>query len=267
MAEFNALWIGPRFSPLERACAQSYLAHGHELNIYAYDVIANVPTGCRLLDAATLIPAAEIFANESGAGRGSLGGFSDLFRYRLLHEHGGWWTDLDVFCLRPTFPDGEIVLGRQDAQFINGAVLRFPKGHPALLAAYDESRARGNAIDWAETGPVLLTRYVESGRITARIEPEPVFYPLHFTQFWLPFDPHRTEAVRAMIERSTCLHFWNEMIRRGSFDKEILPAAGSLLRELYERTIDTSDFVLEYVLRPGSTQSSLSFDIRELERK
>jgi len=27
--------------------------------------------------------------------------FADLFRYKMLYEHGGWWVDLDLILLRP----------------------------------------------------------------------------------------------------------------------------------------------------------------------
>lgn len=31
----------------------------------------------------------------------SYAGFSDVFRYKVLYEYGGWWTDLDVTYLKP----------------------------------------------------------------------------------------------------------------------------------------------------------------------
>ena len=90
MSDVNGLWIGPRLSPLERACVQSFLAKGHRFNLFAYDTVANVPDACTVLDAATLVPRSHVFAHSSGPGEGSLAGFSDLFRYKLLYEHGGW---------------------------------------------------------------------------------------------------------------------------------------------------------------------------------
>jgi hypothetical protein len=261
MTEVNGLWIGAQLSPLERACVQSFLSRGHRFNLYVYDDVTNVPHGCALRDAATLVARSQIFAHACGPGAGSLAGFSDLFRYKLLYEHGGWWTDLDVFCLSEALPDLPIVIGRQDARLINGAVLRFPPQHPAMQDAYRECVAKGNGIDWAEIGPELLTRYVAEHRIVTEVLPASVFYPLHFTQFWAMFDPRRTAHAAEMMKSSACLHLWNEMIRRHGIDKTVLPPAGSLLRNLYEWTIGSGDFTHEYRLSATCPRDSLALEL------
>jgi len=261
MSEVNGLWIGPRLSALERACVQSFLAKGHRFNLYVYDPVENVPAGCTLLDAASIVPRSEIFEHVTGPGRGSLGGFSDMFRYKLLYERGGWWADLDVFCLTETLPDLPIVIGRQDAALINGAMLRFPPRHSAMSEAHQESLAKGRSIAWAEIGPELLTRYVADGKIATAVLPEAVFYPLHFTQFWAVFDPRRTAHAADKMRGSACLHLWNEMIRRHGFDKNVLPPDGSLLRNLYEWTIGTDAFSAEYRLAPNCPADSLALEL------
>jgi hypothetical protein len=261
MSEVNGLWIGPSLSPLERACVQSFLAKGHRFNLYVYDALDDAPSGCTLLDAATIIPRSEIFTHTGGPGDGSLAGFSDMFRYKLLYELGGWWTDLDVFCLTETLPDVPIAIGRQDAQLINGALLRFPAHHSAMQDAYRESQAKGRSIAWAEIGPELLTRYVAEQKIVTTVLPQSAFYPLHFTQFWAAFDPRRTAHAVATIRDSACLHLWNEMIRRHGIDKNVLPPHGSLLRNLYEWTIGTDGFSDEYRLAPDCPPNSLAMEL------
>jgi hypothetical protein len=261
VTEVNGLWIGPRLSPLERACVQSFLGKGHTFNLYVYESVENVPSGCTVCDATSIIPRSHVFTHSDGPGVGSLAGFSDLFRYKLLYEQGGWWTDLDVFCLSASLPKLPIVIGRQDAHLINGAILRFPQHDPAMHAAFNECVAKGSSIGWAEIGPELLTRYVKDGKITTDVLPIPVFYPLHFTQFWAVLDPRRTEHAAQTIRDSACLHLWNEMIRRHGIDKTILPPAGSLLRNLYEWTIGTDDFTHEYRLAPNCPEDSLSLEL------
>lgn len=266
MSELKGLWIGPRLSALERACIQSFLAKGHRFNLYVYDTVDNVPDGCTLLDAVSIVPRAEVFAHVGGPGDGSLAGFSDLFRYKLLYEIGGWWTDLDVFCLTETLPDAPLVIGRQDPALLNGALLRFPPRHTAMAAAYREAVAKGRSIAWAEIGPELLTRYVAAGTIVATVLPPPVLYPLHFTQFWAVFDPRRTAHAAATMRGSACLHLWNEMIRRHGLDKDVLPPEGSLLRNLYEWTIGTDGFSQEYRLAANCPPNSLMLELAPLPR-
>jgi hypothetical protein len=263
MSEVNGLWIGPRLSPLERACVQSFLSKGHTFNLYVYEDVLNVPSGCALRDAGSIVARSHVFTHSSGPGTGSLAGFSDLFRYKLLYEQGGWWTDLDVFCLSPLLPELPIVIGRQDAQLINGAILKFPPQHPAMQRAYEECLAKGPSIDWAEIGPVLLTQFVEHGHIVTDVLPTTTFYPLHFSQFWAAFDPRRTAHAAQLMQSSTCLHLWNEMIRRNGIDKNVLPPEGSLLRNFYEWTIGTAEFTQEYRLATNCPADSLALELIE----
>ena len=263
MSEINGLWIGPELSPLERACIQSFLAKGHRFNLYVYDDVANVPSGCTLEDAAAIIDRTQVFTHQRGPGQGSLAGFSDLFRYKLLYERGGWWSDLDVFCLRESLPALPVVIGRQDSRLINGALLHFPRGHASMDEAYRECVAKGHSIDWAEIGPELLTRFVAEQKISTTVLPASELYPLHFTQFWAVFDPRRTAHAADTIRDSTCLHLWNEMIRRHGIDKNVLPPEGCLLRNLYEWTIGTGGFTREYRLAPSCPPDSLALELFE----
>ena len=95
MAIVSSLWIGDRLSPLERACVHSFLSRGHSFDLYAYGPLANVPAGCRVVDAATLLPSSQIIRYSRGPGKGSVALFSNMFRYRLLEQVGGWFLRAD----------------------------------------------------------------------------------------------------------------------------------------------------------------------------
>jgi hypothetical protein len=261
MTVVNGLWIGERLSPMERACVQSFLNYGHEFHLYVYDAVADVPRDCRLRDAAEIVPAHEIFVHRSGVAKGSLATFSNLFRFELLLARGGWWMDMDVYCLTAGLPDDGVVIGRQDPTLINDAVLRFPARHPLLHVAAAEARAKGIDAEWTEIGPALLTRLLESDPLADAVFPARVFYPIHFSQFWTVLDPRRTEFALGRIRGAACLHLWNEMWRRANLDKNVLPPDGSLLRSLYETTIGTAGFTQEYTLAPGCPDDLLQLRV------
>jgi hypothetical protein len=264
MTVVNGLWIGERLSPVERACVQSFLNHGHEFHLYVYDLVADVPVGCRLRDAAEIVPPDRIFTHRDGVAKGSLATFSNLFRFELLLARGGWWMDMDVYCLTPGLPDDGVVIGRQDPRLINDAVLRFPAGHALLKTAAAEARAKGVDAEWTEIGPALLTRLLESDPLADAVFPARVFYPIHFSQFWTVLDPRRTEFALGQIRGAACLHLWNEMWRRANLDKNVLPPDGSLMRGLYEATIGTHGFDREYVLAAECPDDRLQ--LRSVER-
>ena len=90
----QGLWIGPKLSRFEHNSIKSYLAQGYEYHLYTYDTVGNVPDGVIIKDASEIIPKSLIFYYE-----GSITPFSDLFRYKLLYEKGGVWTDCDIICV------------------------------------------------------------------------------------------------------------------------------------------------------------------------
>ena len=97
----QGLWIGSNLELMEQLSIKSFLANGHHYHLYVYEPVKNVPKGVMVQDANAVIPSREIFAYANGPGRGSVSAFSNIFRYQLLYEKGGWWADLDVVCLRP----------------------------------------------------------------------------------------------------------------------------------------------------------------------
>ena len=105
----QSLWVGRSLRWIERLAIKSYLDNGWRFQLYVYDEVRNVPAGCEVLDASAIIPAKEVFIEGFGSGlhAGSVGAFSDLFRYRMIYERGGMWSDTDVINLRKFDPDGQ----------------------------------------------------------------------------------------------------------------------------------------------------------------
>src|SRR5436305_1811140 len=124
----NALWVGPSLGPVESACLSSFVAAGHQVDLYSYENLSGIPAGVNLLDANTILPGALITRYRSN---GSPSLFSNRFRYALLAAGKGLWIDCDVLCLRP-IDDAPIICGWQEACAVNGAVLKLPPEHAVL---------------------------------------------------------------------------------------------------------------------------------------
>src|SRR6187549_2184730 len=101
MITVQSLWVGEVLPPLQQLSIRSFLAHGHQYHLYAYGDLQGAPEGAVVIDAATILPAESIFYYQHGFGQGSVSAFSNLFRYKLICERGGWWVDTDVVCLKP----------------------------------------------------------------------------------------------------------------------------------------------------------------------
>jgi len=248
MALFRSLWIGDALSPHERLCIQSFLAHGHEFELFVYRPVANVPQGCRFVDAREILPEDQVFAYSVGPGKGSYSAFSNWFRYKLLLDVGGWWVDTDVVCLTADVSEPAIAMAREDDAVgrVNCAIMRFPAGHPAMRYAYETAVAAGQGVGWAQIGPVLTTETVQRFGLESWLAPTRSFYPIPYREFSATLRPSQHDYVAARTTGATFLHLWNEMIRRAQYNKDCRPPAGSYLRGLFDRHGLSADFRSEY---------------------
>ena len=90
----QALWIGNRLTQFEHNSIKSWLNNGFEYHLYTYYPVENIPDGVIVKDARDILPESEIFYYHN-----ALTPFSDYFRFKLLYERGGAWTDCDIYCI------------------------------------------------------------------------------------------------------------------------------------------------------------------------
>lgn len=165
---FNSLWIGDVLSDLELLTIRSFINHGHTFRLWSYgEIKTDLPEGVLLGDANEIIPQEQVFsyknANVYGHGKGSYAGFSDIFRYKLLYERGGWWTDMDVTCLKPIFSDKPYYFRPHHTLEVVGNVMKCPEKSPLMKACYEEaiSGIDENNTDWHKPIQILNDNIVK----------------------------------------------------------------------------------------------------------
>ena len=113
----QSLWIG-ELTQLEILSINSFIKNGIDFIFYTYDTDPiNLPDGTIVKDANDIMPKQDIFKLKE-----SYLPFSDIWRFKLLHDKGGIWVDLDMICLRAF--DKEIT----DAEYIFGSERTIQKG-------------------------------------------------------------------------------------------------------------------------------------------
>lgn len=234
VARFQSFWFGKSLPPCTTLCMKSFIDHGHEYDLYSYGSV-DVPEGVRVLDANEILPRSEIFMNQRGAARGSVAGFSDIFRYRLLMLRGGWWVDTDVVCLSSKVPEGEIFIERESEELICNAVIKFPKGHQFVEALYENSREAGKMITWAQTGPLLFSALARETGLWDQAGFQDQAYPIHWTDAFLPVTNRGRAAAYEKTRTASFLHLWNEIFRRKGSLALHNPARESFLADLYKK--------------------------------
>lgn len=252
----KTLWIGGSLSRLEHICLKSFLVAGHEVHLYVYEDVKNVPSGVKVLDANEIVDRSEIFTYGSvaGKGKGSVAGFANYFRYKMLYEsENSFWVDADVICLKKFEINSDIVAGYESANFINNAVIGVKEGNHYLfkdLVAYCKNpyelkrwdsfkqvvkkvlaRTIGKKdmsfLPWGTTGPKALSGFMRKYSIKA--SPVKDFYPIASLD-WR--DIFFNEADFSKLDGSYAIHLWNEQLRRENIDKNSIFDERSLYESL-----------------------------------
>lgn len=270
---FQSFWFGDTFSPYEKVCLQSFVDHGHEFHVYTYTKNLEVPSGVLVKDAREILSDEGYFTYGSGPGKGSHAAFSNLFRYRLLAERGGWWVDTDVVCLKDTLPQYRSFYAFENDRIVNGAILYFEPNDPIMRNCFEEASRIGDTAAWGELGPRLLSRMLAEGGCIEHAQNKQLAYEIHHSE---AFDLLRPEMCQTLMQRthnSLFIHLWNEMFRRASLSKTMLPPKGSLLRLFVDRhpvdgwTGEYNAEVLESLLRLNTELSQGHAEVRYLRRQ
>ncbi len=230
----QGLWIGDSLSAMEAASIQSYLNHGHDFHLYTYGDVGNVPAGAIIYDANEIVDQSRIFKY---ADFDSYAGFANLFRYTLLFKKGGYWSDLDIFCLRPLTFTGRYLFAGDPLRLgwkrrlknilgshINVCFMKAPAGNEFCREAIEYCQAQDvKKLQWGQTGPDLCTRLVPQMGLKRYVAPIPAFCAIPSIN-WADFiseDP-RVQSRRwreLSSKRVFAVHLWHEMWRRSGVDK------------------------------------------------
>ncbi len=224
--QFNTFWHGAALSPIEWVCLSSFIERGHKVRLFCFEEM-RVPKGVVLADASEILPREEIVLFN-----GSIAGFTDLFRYKLILRTGEWWIDTDVYCLREDIPDCQYAWARQDDDLINGAVLKFPANDEKLEVIYEIAAEIGQTF-WTQRGPDLLTKQLSSETFANHFGSRKEFYPVHWLETFLFWLPHCAHVVEQKCYDASFVHLWTSVFPQMGVDRFSRPPAGSFLDHVF----------------------------------
>jgi hypothetical protein len=215
---------------MEQLSIKSYIAHGHEYHLYVYGEVDNVPAKTVLKDANEILPSSSIFQYREYK---SYAGFSNFFRYKLVLEKGGWWSDLDVICVKSLDFDAEYVFSSEEndrgIEGVTSGIFKAPKGAELLSEAWSICRSKDTQkLKWGETGPLLMQELVRTRCLNKYVKGAITFCPIPPHRFYESLLPGRWMEWG---EQTYTIHLWNECWRRLKINKDEEYAP----RCLYER--------------------------------
>lgn len=228
---FKSFWYGPSLSSLEWLCLKSFTDHDHDIHLYAYDDGLDVPNGVYLKDASLLYPEEDLFFYQDHPGSGAVSAFTNMFRYRLLYEEGGWWIDMDVAYSGEQLPEGRRYYGWQDGQTINCATMKFEQESDVMRRCLETAEQLGSDISWGQAGPDLLTSTLERLNLTKHAAPSSYAYPVPWHKALSFYQPSESSDLKARFQESEApfIHLWNGTLSKAGIQREIAPPQGSFL--------------------------------------
>lgn len=237
----QSLWIGTKLSEMERLCISSFLENGHEFHLYIYDDVKNIPDGTTLKDANNIISSDKIFKYR---GFDSYSGFSNIFRYKLLLERGGYWSDMDVICLKPFFHNTEYIFAAERPYYpiykneINAAscLFKVPANSEIMNYCYQESiKKKPDELQWGQIGPQLLTNAITKFNLWRYVANSEVFCPVDVRDWYKSFN---CDLNMDTLTGAHAVHLWNEMWRRNKVDKSKRFKKNSIYEELKKKYLN-----------------------------
>ena len=234
MGTFQSFWHGSNLSPYHQLALKSFIDHGHRFLLFAYEKV-KVPAGVELCDASEILPRERIFLHKTAVGSGTVNGFSDVFRFHLLHKRGGWWVDTDVVCLSDTIEEPEIGIGWQDHRLVGTAIMRVQAGTELTAALCEAADRIGTDVRYGDIGPGLMTRIAKESGLTQLLLPQAALYPVAPHEALDLLRPSKAGELKAKVAGSAMLHLWNEMFGRAGILRWVAPPNGCFIRELFRR--------------------------------
>lgn len=230
--EFKSFWSGPRLTALANSCLHSFAARNFRFALYTYEAVADVPGFVTLREAHDILPKSEMFSSHGGVEH-----FSDLFRYALLKEIGGWWVDTDVLCNTAEVPDCEIVFSGEEESIFSVGQLKFPENHPVLTDLLDLVRKTDIGAGWGSTGPVAFTEVIRRHQMERWNWPRNDLYPISWCEVPKLLLPEYHDEITERTVDAKFIHLYGAMLRAMGFT-QVRPLHGSYLDRIYNRYCD-----------------------------
>lgn len=239
LAKIASLWIDGSLSWLEHASLDSFVRLGHEMTLFTYGTVTNVPDGVEVRDAR------EVWSEDAVIVHGKAGSpaiHADIFRAIMVANTDFVWVDADVIALRPFPASMKWFLGYEAPGKLGNAVMGAPRSAKTVKALVKDltdpyavpswftpkgqkefQRRRENKVrvdwgdlPWGSTGPQALTYFANSTGEIKYAQPEHVFFPVSFKERKMLVDGKQFEALQNRLDNEQVLsvHLYSRWMRK-----------------------------------------------------
>ena len=243
----NFYWDGP-LSVYQKSSMASFYSNGFTVNLWTYDNDMVAPQWANIKDASQILSKDWIgkykflYPETLTYEKRVYPLFSDLFRFELINKVGGWWFDLDMFCLKTSkdffklklknrLKQNKIILGRDLNTDLHATVLtsinkKTLKNLKSFIFNFAESHTDKR---YGYTGPLAINSFfkgIKSVGVAAEL-----FHPIHWDRYEAAYMPEHFYYCLEQTRGSYAYHWWNNM----NEDNSILPNPDSYMGYLFAK--------------------------------
>jgi hypothetical protein len=212
MDTVNGLWFG-KIKALEELTLRSFAKYA-EFHLWTYEDIEISIPNVVVKDGREILPEEDIFLYppkmDLPFGGNSIVGFSERFRYKVLYEKGGWWSDLDVTCLKPLNEIKTDYFFRDHGRLpLVANIMKCPPKSELMKKCYEASREKINesTTDW-HLAMKIMANYVEELDLMSFIRKDmcnidrvPVMEAYYKTEEEVPCSWHFIHWMNTLFDR------------------------------------------------------------------
>jgi hypothetical protein len=268
MAVANFFWHGSDLSLYERVSLKSFVKHNFVVNIYSFHKLSKIE-GVNNLDAREILPEESLYKYTHNNKNGCLAAFSDEFRIFLMKKKCGWWFDIDIICLKDASEfdnldnNKKILVGYECEDNIANGILKI-NDQTIIEDIINKIKLSGTKFNWGTIGPKLIKDIIIEKNIQKEVFKQNIFFPINYTNFYYLFMPEKLNNMKLLFRNSYTCHFYNEILSRFSYPKNVLPPKGSFVYNLFlendKNLLDIISLPVDTFLRlVGKKSGSTSF--------
>lgn len=250
---FNGFWHGPELGPMRTACLASFVGMGHRYELYTYEPV-KVPKGVVIRDANTILPLEDVFYFDNPfTNKKDIGPFSDLFRFKLLMEKGGWWSDVDAFCLSKSIATADRAWAQEkpehDTDAVGTSQIAFAANDSIVRELYENclSLSRAGFPSRESLGPHLISDTIRKHNLPKNCFGSPqTFYPVRWIEMFKLWLPQFRNEMNARLEKAIFLPTYASFPQYIGLDLGRSPPKGSYLAHMCDRYLGKSSDAERY---------------------
>jgi hypothetical protein len=165
--DVHLVWVGNKLSLIEQLTIKLFQKRELIPNLWVYDKVEGVPEGTCLRDAEEILPRTSLFKFKHEERGSAFAPWSDQFQLTVLQRYGGWYSQLDVACIKLPV-DCDYYFALHQTTTVDTCIMKAPKDAPFINNCIKElsekiNERTCNSFDWEDSMRIVGAHVQRNG--------------------------------------------------------------------------------------------------------